>query len=82
MRSKDASDEDRVIRDAAYLAAQARMPSGERLIDRLLVFANTVRAARKARFPMNCVTYLEDDLIAVLEDFYRRAEEYRSPSVN
>lgn len=80
MPSKDAEDEDRMIREAAYLAAQVRMPSGERMIDRLIVRANTVRAARKARFPMNCVTYLEDDLIAVLEDFYRRAEWYRSPT--
>ncbi len=79
MCSKD-TNEDSVIREAAYLAAQARMPSGERMIDRLIGLANVVRAARKARFPMNCVTYLEDDMIAALEDFYRRAERYRSPT--
>ena len=75
----DNSDEDGIVADCAFLAANSKMPSGERMIDRLIVYANTVRAARKARWPANCVTMLEEDLILVLADFYRRAAWYRHP---
>lgn len=74
------ADEGRVIDECAYLAAQVRMPSGERLIDRLIIHANTVRTAKKARWTRPMVAVLEEDLIAVLSQFYRRAEWYREPT--
>ena len=75
----DSPDDNRLVKQCAFLAANVKMPSGERMIDRLIVYANTVRAARKARFPPKCIAPLEADLIRVLEDFYRRCEWYRSP---
>lgn len=72
-------DEDRLISQIVYLAANVQMPSGERMLDRLIIYANTVRAARKAKFPPKCVVPLEEDMIRVLEDFYRWTEWYRSP---
>lgn len=72
-------DEDRIIPNIFYLAANVRMPSGERMLDRLVLYANTVRAARKARFPEECIAPLEDDFIRVLEEFYRWAEWYGAP---
>lgn len=74
------TSDDRVIEECAYLAAQVRMPSGERLIDKLIIHANTVRTARKARWKPTMIAPLEDDLIAVLSQFYRRAEWYREPT--
>jgi hypothetical protein len=71
--------EDEIIENCAFLAANSKMPSGERMIDRLIVYANTVRVARKARWPASCVTPLEEDLILVLADFCRRAAWYRDP---
>ncbi len=73
----DDPDEDGIVADCAFLAANSKMPSGERMIDRLIVYANTVRAARKARWPANCVAPLEADLVLVLAAFYRRADWYR-----
>jgi len=73
-------DEDRVIRDSAYLAAQVRLPNGERMIDRVVTYAGMVRAAKKAKWTPAMIAPLEDDLIRVLTAFYRRAEWYRSPT--
>lgn len=78
-REQDAA-EGRMVRECAFLAANARMPSGERLIDQIVAYANTVRAAKKAKWKQSCILPLEDDLIAVLEQFYRRAEWYREPT--
>lgn len=74
------TSDDRAIEDCAYLAAQVRMPGGERLIDRLIIHANMVRTAKKARWTRPMVAVLEDDLITVLSQFYRRAEWYREPT--
>lgn len=76
----DDEDEDRVIRDSAYLAAQARLPNGDRMIDRVVTYAGMVRAAKKAKWTPAMIAPLEDDLIRVLTAFYRRAKWYRSPT--
>jgi hypothetical protein len=73
------SDEDRIISQSVHLAANVRMPCGERMLDCLIIYANTVRAARKARFPPKCIASLEDDMIRGLEEFVRWTEWYRSP---
>lgn len=80
MFGTDADDEDRMIRDAAFLAANVRLSEGDRLIDRVIVYANTVRAARKAKWTPAMIAPLEDDLIRVLTGFYRYADLYRSPT--
>ena len=72
-------DENRMISDSTYLAAQVRLPNGERMIDTLIAYANVVRAARKAKFPASCIERLEEDFIEVLEDFNRQTDWYRSP---
>lgn len=74
--------EDRMIEDCVYLAANTRLGDGDRLIDRLIVYSNTVRRAKAAKFPPSCVENLEGDLLRILEGFYRRVERYRDPSKN
>ena len=69
-----------MIRDCAYLAAQVRLPNGDRMIDRVITYASMVRAARKAKWTPAMLSPLEDDLIRVLTGFYRHAEWYRSPT--
>jgi hypothetical protein len=68
-----------MIADCAFLAAMSRLPEGDLLLDRIIMNANAVRVARKARWPKNCVAPLERDLIHVLTTFYRRVEWYRHP---
>ena len=72
-------NEDRVISDVAFLAANVKMPSGDRLIDKIVAYSTAVREAKKARWTPPMIAVLEDDLIAVLAQFYRRADWYREP---
>jgi hypothetical protein len=74
------TSDERAISDCLFLAAQTRVPSGERLIDRLIIHANMVRTARKARWTPTMIAILEDELVSVLAQFYRRVEWYRGPA--
>ena len=80
MKTKDHQvNEDRVISDVAFLAANVKMPSGDRLIDKIVAYSNAVREANKARWTRPMIAVLEDDLVDVLTQFYRRCDWYRQP---
>jgi hypothetical protein len=74
----DGPGNDRITAECAFLAANVKIPgSDELMIDRVIMYANTVRAARKARWPKNCIAPLEADLIRVLTQYARWIEWYR-----
>ena len=80
MKNRDRkTNEDHVVSDCAFLASNVKMPGGERLIDKIVAHANAVREAKKARWPRPMIAVIEDDLVAVLAQFYRRADWYRKP---
>jgi hypothetical protein len=65
-----ATDDDRI----AFVAAHARLPNGQLVIERIVNAANVILAARRAKWTPRMIAILEDDLVTELERFRRQAK--------